>query len=214
MDVVYILGSGSLSQNDEIRYSIRSLDQHMLDLRDIYVVGEMPQKLPYAKHIPANDGFTERWKNAYNKVRKACDIEGLSDEFLLMNDDFFMLEDFMGAEWPFYALEGSNGGTCGTHSFHIHCPIRLSREFYKNMPFSLDQKACRSPRSFYGNYYRAKPTFCKDFILRAANDCKPFDEQVKGQPCFSISDSSMLYEPFRQWLQTLYPDPSGYESVI
>ena len=211
MDVVYILGSGSLVKNEEIRFSIRSLEAHMLDLRNIYIIGEDPEILTAVKKIPSGDSFPEKWKNAYHKIIRACSIPEISEEFLLMNDDFFMLEPFSGAEFPFYDLKGSNGGTEGLNSFHIHSPLRIKKEWYQKMPFDPTAKGHHSPRTFYCNFYKAPPTFCDDFILRAGEGCKDFNAQIKGKPLFSISDTSMLYAPFLVWLGKLFPNPSRFE---
>lgn len=211
MDCVYILGSGSLANNEELRLSLRSLHENMIDLGKIYVVGEDPGFLPPDMLFHSNDCYKEKWKNAYHKVCVACGIFELSDDFLLMNDDFFMIEPFEGAEFPFYALKNSNGGTCGQHSFHIHCPIRLNKEMYLKMPFSMDQKACRSPRTFYGNFYKAPPKFCGDFVVHVGEGMKPPEEQIVGLPCFSIGDHAMLYAPFRKWLEYQFTEPSPFE---
>lgn len=214
MDVVYILGTGSLANNEEIRYSIRSLCENMLDLRNIYIVGEDPGFLKDFTHIPARDIFKVKWQNGYSKIRLAAGLPELSDEFLLMNDDFFMLDYFNGADWPFYALKDSNGGPDGIHSFHIHCPIRLKKEWYLLMPLDIEAKGQHSPRTFYANFYKAPPVFCTDFILRAGEGCRDFDEQVKDRPCFSIGDHAMLYPPFFSWLKNRYPEPSRFERSL
>ena len=211
MDAVYILGTGSLANNEELRYSVRALSEYMTDLRDVYIVGEDPGFLPGVVHIPSSDYSPDKWRNAYNKIVRACAIPDLSEEFLLMNDDFFMLAPFEGATLPFYALQGSNGGTCGPHSFHVHCPIRISKELYPKMPFSLEQKACRSPRSFYGNFYRVPPKFGSDYILRVGPVMRPIEEQINKWPFFSVGDSAMLNKPFRDWLALRFPVPSRYE---
>ena len=91
MDAVYILGSGSLAGNEEIRFSIRSLCENMLDLRNLYIIGEDPGFLHDFEHVVMLDSSKERHVNAYFKVLRACGLPELSDEFLLMNDDFFML---------------------------------------------------------------------------------------------------------------------------
>lgn len=213
MDAVYILGTGSLAKNEEIRYSIRSLEANMSDLRNVYIVGECPEFLQKVKHIIAGDKSKYKHINAYHKIKIACKIEEVSDEFLLMNDDFFMTKEFVGADFPFYSLENSNGGNCGQHSFHIHCPIRLKKEWFEKMPIDLSFKSCKSPRTFYANFYKAPPKFCNDFVVRGATGCLDFDKQIIKKPCFSISDSTMLYPPFYKWLQELYPVPSRFEKL-
>jgi hypothetical protein len=180
----------------------------------VYVVGEDPGFLQNFKHIPARDSSKVKWQNGYSKTRVAASLADLSDEFLLMNDDFFMLEPFRGSDWPFWALRGSNGGTDGLHSFHIHAPIRLKKDWYLALPLSLDASGQHSPRTFYSNFYKAPPTFCDDFILRAGENCRDFDEQTKKKPCFSIGDSAMLYPSFRAWLAVQFPRPSRYERAL
>jgi len=101
MDAVYILGKGSLADDEELRFSIRSLCKNMLDLRNIYVVGELPKFLRNVHHIPCEDRHEKRWKNAFEKTRLASTTDGITDEFLLMNDDFIMLSEFEGAEFLF-----------------------------------------------------------------------------------------------------------------
>lgn len=212
MDAVYILGTGSPCANEEIRYSIRALEENMLDLRNVWIIGELPKFLPVIFHVAANDLMSEKWKNAYVKTRIACEQGEISDDFILMNDDFFMCEPFMGAELPFFALQGSNGGTCGQHSFQVHAPMRINKEMYAKMPFSLEQKACRSPRSFYANFYKAPPKFVTDCILRTGAGGKTPREAARGRAYFSIGDPTILFGPFRDWLAERWPTPSKYEA--
>lgn len=213
MDVVYILGSGSLVSNKEIKYSLRALETNMQDIRNVYVIGELVPDLPGVIHIPATDPAKTKWQNAYLKIKKACSLPDLSEEFLLMNDDFFMLEPFIGTEWPFYALKNSNGGVCGQHSFQIHCPIRLNKEWYSKMPFDVHSKGHLSPRTFYANFYKAPPLFCTDFIVRVGKEARNYDEQIKNWPCFSIGDVAMLDPVFSKWLEDMYPVPSRFEKL-
>jgi hypothetical protein len=91
LDIVYILGSGSRWNNNEIRYSLRSLERN-LHYRDIYIVGEKLHWFKNIKHIPAKDPYQEKLKNALYKLKIACKIPQLSENFILMNDDFFILK--------------------------------------------------------------------------------------------------------------------------
>lgn len=211
MDAVYILGTDSPVENLEILYSVRSLETHMADLRNVYVVGDLPANLPGVIHVPAIDETPYKWKNAYLKIKKACEIPELSEEFLLMNDDFYMLEPFEGADWPFYANNRGSGGTCGPINFAVHCPIRYKKEWFGQMPFSLDGKGPHSPRCMYGNFYKAPPTMGDDFIVRAGKGMRPLVEQVAGRPCFSTSNASIQFVDVQNFLKELYPIKSRFE---
>lgn len=211
MDAVYILGNGSKVGNEEIRYSVRSLDYHMLDLDRVFIVGANPGLLPGAIHIPFSEPHEEGWKNTYAKVLAACNDERISETFLLMNDDFFMLESFMGKEYPFYSVKGANGGTCGAHAFQIHAPMQIEKQLFIKVPFSTDQKACRSWRSFYANFCHVRPTPIDDIVVFTYPKIGTYSEQIKSKPFFSISDETMQEPPFRAFLHDLYPDPSRFE---
>ncbi len=204
MDAVYILGGGSLANDEEILYSARSLFLHMQDLRDVYVIGNYPKHLPGAIHYQMDDTDPAGWKNVFHKILKACSIENISDEFLLMNDDFFMNERFTGADFPFYTVKGANGGPCGQHSFQIHSPMRISKELFPKMPFDVNQNACKSFRSFYGNFYGAPANPIDDPIILVGENVPSFDEQTATKKFFSCSNSAFLNVYFSDWLKTKY----------
>jgi len=211
MDAVYILGKGSLVQNAELRYSVRSLVQNMRDLDSVFIVGERVDFLPTALHIPAEDEYPKAWQNALYKTRLACANQQLSTEFLLMNDDFFLTKPFDGADFAYYAREHGNGGSSGRHDFSVHCPMRLNKEFYAAMPLSLDARGDFSPRSFYANYYRAPAKFGGDFVIRSGRRLKQFDEQIGDRGFFSISDGDMLDPDFKNWLAEKWPKRCRFE---
>lgn len=211
MDAVYILGTGSRSGNEEIRYSVRSLEKHMSDLGKVFVVGSRPESLRAAAWIEATDNHAKYWKNALEKTRFACFDERVSADFLLMNDDFFMREDFIGAELPFYSVKGGSGGGSGLHDFGIHCPIRFNKEMYVKMPLSTELKGDFSPRSFYANFYKARPEPVKDCIVRTGSGLPDYGVQVKGSDFFSCDDVAFLVPSFQDWMRELYPLPSRCE---
>lgn len=211
MDVVYILGKGSLSDDKELKYSIRSLHKNMLDMGAVYVVGEKPKTAPLAKHIPAEDKYPKKWQNMLHKVNLACQDSQITDDFLLMNDDFFMLEPFMGSEFPFYRTKTGDGGPNGTNNFSVHCPIRINKDWFSKMPLDPDMKGDFSPRSFYCNFYRAPSTPTEDHILRIGKGMKTIDEQLDKKPWFSIGNNAMLSTEFLEFLTSEYPAPSTTE---
>lgn len=212
MDVVYILGTGSLANDDEIRYSLRTLEKHMQDMGDVYVIGENPPFLKNYKHIRFEDKYTERWKNMYFKVKAMCNLKDVTDEFLLMNDDFFATSNFKGAELPFYALKNASGGNCGKNSYAVHYPIRICKDMFTKMPLDPTAKGHFSPRTFYGNFYQAPPKFTNDCIARVIEK-NGVKEVVRPDPdFFSIDDITMIDPYFINWLNERYPKRSEYES--
>ena len=92
-DFVYILGTGSKQNDFEIKHSIRSIVKNANDIvKDIYIIGEKPPFFDYdkIKHIPAQDLHGVNLRNEIHKLRIACSNKKISDDFVLMNDDFFI----------------------------------------------------------------------------------------------------------------------------
>ena len=89
MDILYTLKHGDV--NEELTYSLRSLCNLPHD--KVFFVGGCPSNINKNKiiHIPVEQKST-KWRNSTNNVRLACMDERLSDDFILMNDDFFILE--------------------------------------------------------------------------------------------------------------------------
>ena len=211
MDIVYILGKGSLSNNDELRYSIRSLERYCEDLGKIIIVGESVDFLQNVMFIPHEDKHKKPWKNTLDKVRAVCACDLVTDDFLLMNDDFFAFDTFRCDEFPYFATKGGGGGVSGPIDFAVHRPMVLKKEFYLKMPINTDMSTSYSPRSFYGNFYRTPPTYIKDLVLRTGEGMPSLDDQLGNEPWATIDDVTMLDIEFRAWIDTIFPEQSFFE---
>ena len=88
-DVLYILGNGSTWNNQELRYSLRSVEAYLPHDR-VFIVGSCPAWCT-ANHIPAIDTAPSKLANSVHKLTTALQSGLLADEIVLMNDDFFLL---------------------------------------------------------------------------------------------------------------------------
>ncbi len=86
MDFVYICRDG---ENEELRYSIRSVLLSFPEAK-VWVVGGRP-KWYSGNHIflEQNDN---KYANAVNNLKAVCNTPEISDMFILMNDDFFIIK--------------------------------------------------------------------------------------------------------------------------
>jgi len=103
IDVVYVLGTGSKWNNNEIRFSLRSLEKNLHDYRNIYVVGHHPDFLKNIIHVPAKDIFNPDLNadgNIITKVLLACRQKDLSDDFLFINDDHLVIKPVRASDIP------------------------------------------------------------------------------------------------------------------
>ena len=85
MDVVYICKDGD---NEELRYSIRSVIKN-LPHDKIWVVGGKPDW--YGGDYINVSQQRSKYTNARNNLKAICEEERISDSFVLMNDDFYII---------------------------------------------------------------------------------------------------------------------------
>jgi len=97
IDVVYPLGSGSAWDDNELRFSLRSLERHLIGFRNIIIVGpRKPSWIDTTKIVwlwcddPLKNNVDG---NIIRKVLKACSYSWISDKFLFINDDHLILRD-------------------------------------------------------------------------------------------------------------------------
>ena len=96
-DVVYPIGKGSSWKNNELRFSLRSLEKYGINVGKLFIVGELPNFLSGEDitHIKADDRFNPQVNadgNIIEKVLAACADSRLSEDFLFINDDHVLLE--------------------------------------------------------------------------------------------------------------------------
>jgi hypothetical protein len=85
MDLVYICKSGP---NEELRYSIRSAVKN-LKFDNLWVVGGKPGWY-VGNHLEVIQNKS-KYANARNNLRAICNSTEISDSFILMNDDFYII---------------------------------------------------------------------------------------------------------------------------
>ena len=86
MDYVYICGPG---ESEELRYSIRSVEKNAA-VDSIWVVGQSPDWYCGNKiDVPYTRG--NKYRNARSNLKAITESKDISDPFVLMNDDFFIV---------------------------------------------------------------------------------------------------------------------------
>ena len=89
MDIVYPMLADK--ESDELRYSLRSLVNLPHD--KVIFVGGCPKFINQSKvTVIPNQQTKTKWKNSTSNVIKACKSPLVSDDFILMNDDFYILK--------------------------------------------------------------------------------------------------------------------------
>lgn len=233
IDIVYILGTGSSWQDREIRYSLRSVEKYVANPR-IFIIGQCPRWLTGINHIEAEDTDKNKIINARNKYLRAASCPDISDNFILMNDDFFILKEI--TEWPYYSRgtfhkmirrHPTKGGyyfkslrdtknrliELGIKEpvdFEVHCPMMFEKKMLLNVMENVGINNAYSLRSCYGNLVEITYDEVMDF---KANNLAEFAHQVKMDREFlSISDGLVMHKEFTDWIQRKFPKPSKWEA--
>lgn len=140
IDVVYKLGSGSIHNNIELRYSLRSL-KNFLPLGKVYVVGFCPPWINKENviHVPAEDPYeVNKDGNLINKMILATTLPELSEGFVNMSDDQLFLQpvDYEEIKTPYIEnkhYEQKEGQRIGRWQTRLLKTRDLLKQ--KNLPF-------------------------------------------------------------------------------
>ena len=90
-DFVYILKDSE--KNEELLYSLRSISQNAPNLINrVVFVGGKPKGFKGYYHIPNNQIFSTKGKNAIMGIYAATKTQSITANFVLMNDDFYIMK--------------------------------------------------------------------------------------------------------------------------
>lgn len=116
-DIVIPLGRGSKWEDNELRFSLRSVHKHLANVGRVFVIGEKPRFDHYVRepeayehgalngnksllHVPFPDLHPNKERSIYEKILHACSLNMIKSPFLFMNDDHFLLQDFDANYFP------------------------------------------------------------------------------------------------------------------
>lgn len=88
MDLVFLVRPGD--ENEDLRYSLRSVAKYAPPFDRIWIVGYKPKWVANnVMYIQTYQPIGKTaWRNARNNLIKACNSQFISENFILMNDDF------------------------------------------------------------------------------------------------------------------------------
>lgn len=221
MNFIYICRNG---ENEELRYSIRSVLYHFPDA-DILLVGGKP-KWYSGKYIPVGD-VGNKFDNINECYKVICKLEYI-DQFILMNDDFFIINKPTRID---YYYDGTIDSKIESHmdkygiskyarvlseankklrkmgiqqplNYDVHTPILFDRKLLSEVV-----ELSSAPRSMYGNIFNLGGTKIKDVKVYRK------DEDIKINNYFISSEDDSFSKIFKL-LKTKFVDISPYESDL
>lgn len=262
IDILIPLGKGSRHDNFELRMCLRSIEKHLKGVSNIFIVGEKPGWVQNVVHIPQRDNPNNwmRAHNIYSKIMAACsyfddlkfhyqsleDFERneitaslicISDNFLFMNDDHYLLTDYEASEFPYYhrgvidlepmivnrpqlmqmqntIREISGWFSYSGYDFDIHCPIVYNKNSFRHI--------FNRVRTWPEHGYGIKSFYCSHLYLgnvKMIEDLKFSEPAMKesiyrvleDRPWFSIGDNCLKSGAMKEVLTELYPNKSKWE---
>lgn len=227
-DIVYILKKDITSE--EIKYSLRSVAENMPDHRVVFYCG-CPKDIKPDLYVPHIQTGALKWQRSTSSLKAICRNDDLTEDFILFNDDFYVLEPQHG-EFRNMAF-GSIGArirdlkTRHTNSNYIRQLEQMEMElelkgfptinYALHVPMMVNRhkalevlSVSKSPmfRCMYGNMTEAP------YVMH--EDVKIYDkETVPGETWdfLSSADDTFANGKVGEWIRNRFPDPSPWEGI-
>lgn len=231
MDIVYVLREGD--ENDEFRHSLRSLQN--LPHSRVVIAGGCPNwvALDAVTHIQV-PGHHNKFLSSTANLQAALDSD-VSDPFLLMNDDFFIMRPMDSVpvmHWGTvqsvidgFIAQGKIGpyvngmaqtrdlllslGYSDPLSYELHMPLLVHKRYMRKALSLRGNITAFHKRTVYGNLAQLGGT-------EATHDVKVFrstQSEWKEWPLLSTSDEVFRITRAGHYIRQLFSTRSPYEKV-
>lgn len=230
IDVVIPLGKGSTSANNELRFCLRSIEQYLEGYRNIWIIGQKPKFLKNVNHISYEE-YHPKSNNIYDKIKRACECGEISDNFILFNDDYFLVEK---VDAPTYHNYFSNEALKEVYQrpkpdpyrqmvedtekvlgkawryADIHCPIVINKQLFLQQPYKRNYEHGLCVKSTYLHYAAFNGVIRFDPILRKPHTKEQIEAMLLTTDMISIHDEA-INNDFIEWIEAKFPYHSKYE---
>lgn len=230
LDLLYVVGAGSAWRDNELRYSLRSIETNLPHDR-VFVAGKLPKFLKDVIHLPIADSGGDKIVNVIQKLRKACLDARLGDRFILMNDDFFVLrpverilpchrgflaDSIRSCRERYYlaAMRATQDflwerGVSGPLDYSLHRPFVLDKRKALAVSEAIGDRRLLF-RTIYGNLEKIGGARTGDVKLRG-KAWKPSGDLFEAE-MISTDDEVVRTPEFQAWIASRFPRPSRYET--
>jgi hypothetical protein len=227
VDLVYICKNGD---NEELRYSIRSAVQNLPHSK-IWVVGGKPEW--YSGNFIEVPQSNSKYTNVRKILEEIRDNRSISEKFVLMNDDFFVIK-------PLKKVPNLHGGKLidKVHQYQdlsmgsgytrlleqtylrlIKMGIEEPLDYDIHVPMIMSRKGLREAlkgntlwRSTYGNVFSVGGKKISDVKVYSSGPLKYKSYDINNIKYDFISTEDNSFEMVKEaLLEDLFPMPSEYE---
>lgn len=145
MDIVYLVKESV--QNDELTYSLRSLRN--LHHNRVFMVGGCPNNINKGKitHVASLQG-NNKYKNTTESLKRICKREDLSEDFILMNDDFFILKPILNPAKELNLCRGTIESVLANYKKRFHNYTTAYIQGMEQTKIFLEDHGIKEPLSY------------------------------------------------------------------
>lgn len=231
MDIVYIVRAGEV--NEELRYSLRSLKN--IPHRRVVIAGYIPKWVHNVTAIPVEQRLMTKYANAEQNWQYAMNDTRVTDDFVLFNDDFFVMKPVPGVPTlhrgklsdviDYYSNINSGQylqnmertrdlllefGITEPLSYALHVPMVMNKKRRKVLQATqlmFNEKALDiQMRTLYGNFYHLGGDYYEDVKANKLDD-----EPNKKAEFLSSNDQTFMRGKIGQYIKDTFTEKSPYE---
>jgi len=235
IDVLIPLGHGSGLDNNELRYSLRSLQENLSNIGNIYLIGVKPDWITNVIHVPYQDPHISskfRNQNILQKILFTIRNYDVSDNFVFTNDDIFFLKptdqnnlhNYTDCTMQEYlernpmlniiykraflsTIQYLREKNLPMQHYDNHTPIIYNKFKFENIFADIQHEIVI--KSIYGN--SITPIIFDNKVFKPLS-LQQIENQNKDQPFFSVADKA-LNEDMKEYIKTKFKKQSKYEST-
>lgn len=234
MDIVIPVKTSII--NEELRYTLRSIDKNMPS-RKVWLIGYKPDWVHGVEFVQVSGSVSNKYRNVAASIRTACQTPAISDDFLLFNDDFFVLKpvsshiDFkrcsiadsiirLSAFGPGTYLDSlkltgdilQQMGVDDPADYGLHIPITYNKQrWLKAWRLQLEHNPDKKPvhmRTIYGNLYDLAKDFMEDIKISDLTG-----EPTGDETYLSVNDTSFVQGKIGDYIREQFSDPCKFEGA-
>lgn len=231
VDVVIPFRHSPATGNIELKYALRGIDKYLENVGIVVIIGDDPgiayKGIEYIPHIETN-WYQFLTRNIHEKLMVAATSPALTNDFLYMNDDHFLLHSADAAAYPLYhggKVWGGKGKYAVTinntkealgydcNNYDIHTPISMNGYFYQT---SVGQLNWKKPfgyciKTMYAEACEPQGEYMPDLKIDAPMDFADICDLTEHRPVFSVGDKAFKSKDMLRVLDIIYPHKSKYE---
>lgn len=232
-DIDIIMPLKRAIMNEELRYTLRTIEANFPH-RNLWLAGYQPSWVYKVNFVTVSVPYGQKYIKALNNTLTACRNSSISDDFILFNDDFFVMKpvvDFKnqhrGKLFDYISQfdpkpNGHKTATRLTYEVLLRLGISEPINYELHTPMLMNRAKCLAAwreylkvnpagdpiqiRSLYGNLYGIGGEEVPDVKIYG------FDDQPTGEETYiSTNDDTFVKGRVGEYVREQFSAPSRYE---